>query len=766
MQRVLASLSAVVVLLLGAGSARSATVPSVFGGKVQCVEVSGVQFCAGTVLTRVESWDGVPLDVAVTIPPAATDGPFPLIVDLHGWGIGKTNTPFVARAMAGYVVLSYTARGFHSSCGTLASRAPDVTLSNPNACNERGWIRLSDARYEARDTQYLAGILADEGLVIPDRIGPTGSSYGGGQSLILAALKDRVMLPDGTLVPWLSPGGTPMRIAAAAPIVPWSDLAYALTPNGDTLDYRNLNPYGTRGGVMKTSWVNFLYTFGGAVGFFVTPGGDPDADLTSWNARLAAGEPYDGEPDLEDIVDEVTTHHSGYYIDDSTAPAPLFIYNAWTDDLFPATEALRFYRKTRALHPTAEITLMFANFFGHPRAPLAGDTATFGARVDQLFERHLKGVGGPLPAVETYTQGCGGSTFQGPFTAADWDAAHPGEVRYAEAAAKTFTSAGGNPATATAVDPLGPTSGFPCKTVPAEIAANTATYSLPAVTTPYTLMGSPTIIANIEADGFAQIVARLWDVAPNNTQSLVSHGFYRPRIGETGVQVFQIPANGWQFVAGHTAKLELVGQSAGFGRPSNGTFTVTVTNLELRLPVVETPGGVVQAPAPPVLPGGGPTGACPLAPSSSCKPSGKSKLLIRDAATDRIVWKWVRGTTLFNEFGTPTSTTGYALCLYGADELLSTLSAPAGSKWTAKARGHSYLDPTGTPSGVERLDLRAGSGNARVVLKGKGANLDRPTLPVTDLPVRAQLVNGAGTCWESPLGTVKRNVDSVFLATE
>ena len=31
--------------------------------------------------------------------------------------------------------------------------------------------------------------------------------------------------------------------------------------------------------------------------------------------------------------------------------------------------------------------------------------------------------------------------------------------------------------------------------------------------------------------GFAQIVARLWDVAPNNTQSLVSHGFYRPGIG-------------------------------------------------------------------------------------------------------------------------------------------------------------------------------------------------------------------------------------------
>src|SRR4030095_10445108 len=100
------------------------------------------------------------------------------------------------------------------------------------------------------------------------------------------------------------------------------------------------------------------------------------------------------------------------------------------------------------------------------------------------------------------------------------------------------------------------------------------------------------------------VATRLCDVAPNNTQSLVSHGFYRPRIGDSTVQVFQLPANGWQVAAGHTPKLELLGHGRTFGRPSNGTFTVTVTNLELRLPVLETPGGVVQTPAPPVFPGG------------------------------------------------------------------------------------------------------------------------------------------------------------------
>ena len=98
--------------------------------------------------------------------------------------------------------------------------------------------------------------------MLHDKIAVTGSSYGGGQSMMLAALRDRVMMPDGTLVPWTSPGGTPMQIAAAAPLIPWSDLAYALTPNGRNLDYLDFNPYGKRGGVMKQSYVNLLYTLG------------------------------------------------------------------------------------------------------------------------------------------------------------------------------------------------------------------------------------------------------------------------------------------------------------------------------------------------------------------------------------------------------------------------------------------------------------------------------------------------------------------------
>jgi hypothetical protein len=33
-----------------------------------------------------------------------------------------------------------------------------------------------------------------------------------------------------------------MRIAAAVPVIPWTDLAYSLEPNGRTLDYTITGP--------------------------------------------------------------------------------------------------------------------------------------------------------------------------------------------------------------------------------------------------------------------------------------------------------------------------------------------------------------------------------------------------------------------------------------------------------------------------------------------------------------------------------------------
>lgn len=615
--RATALLAAAILVSAGASLASAAAVPSVFGGRLPCVAQAGVQFCEGGVTTRVESWDGVPLDVNLTLPAASEQGPFPLIVQLHGWSQGKAGGVFAERARDGYAVLSYSARGFHGSCGSVASRAPDASLAEPNVCAERGWTHLADARYEARDTQHLVGLLVDQGLVDAERIGVTGASYGGGQSLTLAALNDRVMLPDGRLVPWRSPAGRALRIASAAPIVPWSDLAAALAPNGRTLDYRVDNPYGLRAGVQKQSWNATLYGAGLGTGYFAPAGADPAADLNGWNERIGAGEPYDTDPAVQAITAELTRFHSAYYVDDRVPPAPLLIYNAWTDDLFPVDEAVRYWRKVAQRHPDAEIALHFADGFGHPRAGLGGDTVRVQQRIDEFFARHLKGADTPpAPPVEAYTQACSGAAVAGPFTAASWDELHPGEVRFADGRTRRFGSDGGDPDNAAAADPL---NGPPCRTVPADDDPAAATYRLPAARDGgYTLLGAPTVIADLTVRGrYAQVAARLWDVAPDGTQTLVSHDLYRPRL-DRGRDVFQLHPNGWHFAAGHVAKLELLGQSVPYGRASNGSFTVTVERLELRLPVHQQPDGeAIATPSAHVLPEpearGGAERACRLA---------------------------------------------------------------------------------------------------------------------------------------------------------
>lgn len=611
--------------LASALPAEAAGFASVFGGRVPCVEQEGVQFCEGSVDRRVESFDGVPLDVNVTLPPASASGPWPVIVQLHGWSAGKSGGVFTSRAKDGYVVVAYTARGFHASCGSDEARAPDPALAEPNVCAERGWTHLSDARFEARDTQYLIGLLVDEGIADPAHVGVTGASYGGGQSLILAALNDRTMLPDGRLVPWRSPGGVPLKIAAAAPLVPWSDLAASLAPNGRTLDYRVDNAYGVRAGVQKQSWNATLYGAGLGAGYYVPDGSDPSADLIGWNARIGAGEPYDGDPRVRQITEELTTFHSAYGIDDSVPPAPLFIYNAWTDDLFPVDEALRYWRRTSVKHPDAEIALHFADGLGHPRASVGDNAAVVQARIDAFFARHLLGRDAePVPGVETYTQGCNGAAVEGPFTASSWDELRAGEVRLADGRTRRFDGTGGDPAVAKAVDPL---NGGSCRTVEADDERNSATYRLPAAEGDgYTLLGAPTVLADLSIRGrYPEIAARLWDVAPDGTQTLIAQDLYRPR-NDHRRDVFQLHPNAWHFHAGHVAKLELLGQSAPYGRASNGSFTITVNHLELRLPVREAPdGGVVRVPATPVLPApeGGAAGACRLpGGSGACRTIG------------------------------------------------------------------------------------------------------------------------------------------------
>ncbi len=212
----------------------------------------------------------------------------------------------------GFAVLQLVARGFGDSCGTCG-----VARWSPRPRCQNGYLRLDDERYEARDVQYAIGLLVDEGIADPNRIGVTGESYGGGVSLELATLKDRVMNADGTLSPWTSPAGTPLHIAAAAPVIPWSDLDYSLLPNGHGLDYEVASPttdlVAARG---REAVVRDRPICARATRTATTRrrARTPQADLTTWFADLNAGEPYDGNASDEAIAAQIAQYHSPYYL--------------------------------------------------------------------------------------------------------------------------------------------------------------------------------------------------------------------------------------------------------------------------------------------------------------------------------------------------------------------------------------------------------------------------------------------------------------------
>ncbi|HEY2180133.1 MAG TPA: CocE/NonD family hydrolase [Solirubrobacteraceae bacterium] len=582
-------LSAVVAAALALpGSAAAAGEPAPFGHA--CKAQDGVRFCpTETLAQRVPSFDGVPLDADVTLPPSGA-GPFPTIVMLHGWGGSKTdfessspsgdgNETFdynnVYYAQHGFAVVNYSARGWGNSCGSPSSR------EDPG-CAE-GWIRLADQRYEVRDTQYLLGLLADEKLTKPSSIGTTGISYGGGQSIELAYLKNRIRLPNGEFQEWTSPKGKRMHIAAAYPRWPWSDLVDALTPNGRFLDTQvapfaqSYEPFG----VEIQSYTSGLYALGNASGYIAPAGADPEADLTKWFAATNAGEP--ATPEDEAIAKQLYTYHQGYGL--SGKPAPMLLQSGWTDDLFPPEQSLRVYDAVRAMKGYA--ALQFADL-GHSRGSNKENADhALQEQAAGFFEARLKRTG-TAPrngSVTAYTQTCPQSApAGGPFSANSWSKLHPHAVSFGASTSQLLTSAGGNPSIASAFDPIAGTSEA-CKTVANETEPNTANYTM---TSPgFTLMGLPTVTATIKTTGpFGELASRLWDVLPSGEQRLISRGIYRLNENQQGTITFQLHGNGYEFAPGDTVKLELLGRDAPYYRASNGTFSVEVSALTVSLPTL------------------------------------------------------------------------------------------------------------------------------------------------------------------------------------
>lgn len=616
-------------------------------GKLECVEANGVRECIGgpgwIEDNRVRTWDGVPLDADVFLP-AEGNGPWPLLVMLPPWGFTKTlfeadrpnggglgfagslyNTNFFARQ--GYAVLTYTGRGVVDSCGSIIGSALFGNGLGRLRCPGDSWLHFADLRYEIRDTQYLAGILVDEGIAEPD-IAVTGESYGAGQSTLLATLEDRMMLKDGSLIPWTSPQGVPMSVGAALPIAMWSDFVNAAMPNGrGTVDrVPALTTASVPIGVLKNSWIQTLYLSGTVVGQYANQDQDVGAALPDWLADFDEGEPYDPEQ-VDPIFESLERFHSAFYtpLPADNTPAPTMIQQGWDDDLFPPRQAINWYNRVKAANPDAPVRLRFAGI-GHPRATnkLSVRNATTADGI--AFLNHYMLDDGDLgPPVRAWTVTCPKTAGAGgPFDADSWETLNGGNLTYESNDTQNVTAVGGRSEVSWAIDPepiigdvhapwpgpdviaglfttleglvstLAPTpweGADACREVDPDTGP-IAEYDIPETDAAFTVLGIPTIEADItvsngKPDG--EMAARLWDYDTSTGKMiLVTRGIYRLDGNQSGTITWQLNGNGWRVEDGHRLRLEITGRDDNTFRPSNNDdFEVEIGLLKLTVPTLE-----------------------------------------------------------------------------------------------------------------------------------------------------------------------------------
>jgi cysteine-rich repeat protein len=144
---------------------------------------------------------------------------------------------------------------------------------------------------------------------------------------------------------------------------------------------------------------------------------------------------------------------------------------------------------------------------------------------------------------------------------------------------------------------------------------------------------------------------------------------------------------------------------------------------------------------------------------TGCRAALKSILLLKDKSPDdkdKLLWKWVKGEpTTQADFGVPTGTTQYALCLHAgtAAALVADYAIPGdGVKWTPiSTKGYKYTDPGGSSDGITKVLLKGSpQDKSKCVVKGKGVGLDDFDLTTLVDPVTVQLINDAtSACFES-----------------
>ncbi len=523
--------------------------------------------------------DGALLEATVRVPQTA--GLHPLVVGMHGWGGSQGSMgQYDARLTAdGYTYLRYSARGFGASWGQ---------------------ANLADVNVEGADLRSLVGQVVDDPRFAadPGSVGVFGASYGGAHSW-LAALQ-----PTFT-----SPAGTPVRVRAVAPVVPWSDLLNALVPNG--------RPEGAHlvAGAAKLSFVEALYGGGirpSSVGGLSRPYPNYPDYLTAWNGFFLANEaPYAATPLGVQVVDGLQGYRSAYWQSSfwtqvaanagTGGQVAVLLTQGFTDALFPLPEALRMYRALRAVDPAYPIA-MYLGDVGHPGATnKSGEVAHVVDRVVAWFDWFLKGAG-TQPAYDVEAAITRPPTT--PFSTADLVTV----ATYDQLATRVATVQLPDDQTLT-FDPTN-TTGFqwdpvilagcgqlqacppppPADVVPGDVATYDVAAARLAQGATLTIAGQPVVhLTATTSAPRVQLDVRVLDVASDGTAQLVTRGTYTVDAGGApiGTVAVDVPTYGnlWQAPAGDVIRFEVTNVDSPYVTPSKVPSVTVLSNVSVDVPV-------------------------------------------------------------------------------------------------------------------------------------------------------------------------------------
>jgi ABC-2 type transport system ATP-binding protein len=509
----------------------------------------------------------VTLDGSVFTP--SSTGPHPAVLLAHGFGGSKTDLVDRARDLAGrgYVVLTYSARGFGGSGGR---------------------IHLDDPDFEVADARELVDLLARRPDVRLDaagdpHVGVAGGSYGGALALML--------------------GATDQRVDAVVASITWNDLAEAFFPQHVTTTSNpsspaQLDPISTPG-PFKQLWASSFFQAANAGAARAGAGGAATSpvcgrfDPTVCRLFFAAAESGTPSPELLTLL----RAHSPRPLLGGLA-APTYLVQGMADSLFGLAQADATARALTAQGTPVAVRWMDGGHDGQSSTAADDEESvrTWLGRYLAPDDAAPSSTNLPLPAFVYATpiprrQTVAPLLESGSYVGSATTATIPLE---AGSPKPVLTPPGGEPAAIT---------GIPGGTATGALGANLPTYPLAALPGQSAAFDSPPLTARTQVAGAprvrltvtstassATLFLSLWQVTGGVTtfpRRLVAPVTVPATPGRPSTVDVDLPAATWTFESGSVVRLLVTATDSAYAGPREARADqVAVDGAGLTIPVV------------------------------------------------------------------------------------------------------------------------------------------------------------------------------------